>query len=55
MTREQRRSKSRLHNRMKRCGYAWRRRGWWRAFRFAPLTIRTDPQGGIWCAPEDTP
>lgn len=39
MTRVQRRSKSQLHNRMKRLGYKWFRRQWWQVFRFTPLTI----------------
>lgn len=40
MTKQQRRSKSQTHNRMKRAGFRWRRRQWWREFRFKPLTIR---------------
>jgi hypothetical protein len=34
MTRSQRRSKSRHHNWMKKQGYRWFRRGWWKPFRW---------------------
>jgi hypothetical protein len=39
MTRVQRRSKSQLHNRMKRLGYKWLKRCWWKVFNFKPLPI----------------
>ena len=34
MTRHRRRSKSQIHNRMKKLGYKWFRRGWWESWRF---------------------
>lgn len=39
MTRTQRRSKSQVHNRMKRAGYKWHRKSWWEIWRFDPLLI----------------
>ncbi len=40
MTRRQRKvNKSRLHNRMKRLGYKWFRKEWWRSWRFDKIMI----------------
>lgn len=39
MTKTQRRSKSQYHNRMKRLGYRWYRKGWWGTLTFGEINI----------------
>lgn len=40
MTRQRRRSKSQIHNRMKRQGYKWHKHGWWELWRFNPFLVK---------------
>lgn len=47
MTRQQRRSKSQRINRLKRRGYVWRNRAWWRRYRFTiQVPLRKEDQDG---------